>query len=147
MRLDGALAGEVEGIDRVGYDGTALPITDDDIATAQVTTRDIDRGDYEHYLFKEISESPRSFRKTLRGKLVEADDGTLHVTLGESSMPPAVADKLRAGQIREIHVIGQGTAAIAGQAVAEAIKSEVDGHIHVQAIAATELSGLSLIHI
>ena len=144
MRLDGKFAGQIEGIDRVGYDGTALPIADDDIATAQVTTRDIDRGDYDHYLLKEISESPRSFRKTLRGKLIEDEDGKLSVTVGDSTMPPAVADKLSAGQIREIHVIGQGTAAIAGQAVAEAIKSEVDGHIHVQAIAATELSGFGL---
>lgn len=144
MRLDGTLGGQLEGIDRVGYDGTVLPIVDGDVATAQVTTRDIDRGDYQHYLFKEISESPRSFRKTLRGKLTEDGSGQLKVTVDESTMPAHIADKLRSGQIREIHVIGQGTAAIAGQAVAEAIKSEVDGHIHVQAIAATELSGFGL---
>ena len=37
----------------------------------QITTRDIDRGDYPHFLLKEITEAPASFRKTLRGKLVE----------------------------------------------------------------------------
>ena len=144
IRLDGSLAGQVEGIDRVGYDGTALPVRNEDIAVAQVTTRDIDRGDYPHYLLKEITESPRSFRKTLRGKLVEDGDGRLRVTVGESSMPAHIADNLRAGKYHEIYVIGQGTAAIAGQAVAEAIKSEMDGHIHTQAIAATELSGFGL---
>ena len=37
----------------------------------EITTRDVDRGDAPHYLLKEITEAPESFRKTLRGKLVE----------------------------------------------------------------------------
>ena len=35
-----------------------LPVRDADFATAEVTTRDIDRGDAPHFLLKEISESP-----------------------------------------------------------------------------------------
>lgn len=143
LRLSGPHAGEIEGFSRVGYDGTALPVTSADVSIAEVTTRDIDRGDHPHYLLKEISESPRSFRKTLRGKLVETD-GHFSVTVGESTMPSHIAAKLSGGQIKHIYVIGQGTAAVAGQAVAEAIIDEVDGHIHVQAIAATELSGFGL---
>ena len=143
LRLRGENAGEVDGFERVGYDGTELPITNADIATAEVTTRDIDRGDHAHYLLKEISESPRSFRKTLRGKLVEID-GHFTVVVGESTMPEHIAEKLRTQQIRSIYVIGQGTAAVAGQAVAAAIVDELDGHLHVQAIAATELSGFGL---
>ena len=61
------------GITRQAYDGTDLPVTDADLQTAQVTTRDIDRGAYPHFLLKEITEAPTSFRKTLRGKLVERD--------------------------------------------------------------------------
>jgi len=143
LRLSGSKAGEIEGMTRVGYDGTELPVTPSDVATAEVTTRDIDRGDYAHYLFKEITESPRSFRKTLRGKLIETD-GHLGVVVGESTMPTAIADKLRSGQITKIYVIGQGTAAVAGQAVAEALIGEVDDHLAVHAIAATELSGFGL---
>jgi len=143
LHLSGEKSGDLEGITRVGYDGTELPVSDADVSTAEVTTRDIDRGDHPHYLLKEISESPRSFRKTLRGKLIETDEH-LSVSLGESTMPPHVADKLRNQQIRNIYVIGQGTAAIAGQAVAASIIDEVDGHIHVQAVAATELSGFGL---
>ncbi len=143
LHLSGNHAGELEGIERVGYDGTELPVSDSDVATAEVTTRDIDRGDYPHYLLKEISESPRSFRKTLRGKLIDTN-GHLSVSLGESTMPPHIADKLRSQQISNIFVIGQGTAAVAGQAVAAALESEVDGHIAVRAIAATELSGFHL---
>ncbi len=143
LRLSGPNAGEIDGMTRVGYDGTELPVTNADVATAEVTTRDIDRGDYAHYLFKEISESPRSFRKTLRGKLIDTD-GHLGVVVGSSTMPDNIADKLRSGQITNIYVIGQGTAAVAGQAVAEALIDEVDGHLAVQAIAATELSGFGL---
>ncbi len=54
---------------RWSYDDRALPVAEADLATAQITTRDIDRGDFRHYLLKEISEAPASFRKTLRGKL------------------------------------------------------------------------------
>ncbi len=143
IRVQGRSAGSIEGLERVAYDGTVLPVTDADFATAEVTTRDIDRGDYPHYLLKEITESPRSFRKTLRGKLVD-EDGHLRVALPESTMPSAIAEKLRAGDIRTIHVIGQGTAAIAGQAVAAAIDGELEGACNVDALAATELSGFGL---
>src|SRR5690606_8818981 len=64
-------AGTVDGMSRWSYDGTELPVTADDVQTAQVTTRDIDRGEYPHFLLKEVTASPSSFRKTLRGKLVE----------------------------------------------------------------------------
>ena len=37
----------------------------------EITTRDVDRGDAPHYLLKEIYEAPASFRKTLRGRIVE----------------------------------------------------------------------------
>jgi glucosamine--fructose-6-phosphate aminotransferase (isomerizing) len=143
LRLRGASAGTVEGIDRVAYDGTVLPVTQDDIAQAGVTTRDIDRGDNPHYLLKEITESPRSFRKTLRGKLTDRD-GHLSVVVDESTMPAHIAEKISSGQIKTIYVIGQGTAAVAGQAVADAINGELGGAMSVLAIPATELSGFGL---
>ncbi|MGH9287432.1 MAG: SIS domain-containing protein, partial [Acidimicrobiales bacterium] len=69
--LDGSRAGTFDGIERLAYDGTPLPVAEADVATAQITTRDIDRGPFPHFLLKEISEAPTSFRKTLRGKLME----------------------------------------------------------------------------
>ena len=48
-------AGELTGVARAAYDGTALPVEEADLTMAEVTTRDIDRGDYPHYLLKEIS--------------------------------------------------------------------------------------------
>ena len=47
--------------------------TSDELQHAEITTRDIDRGEFPHFLLKEISEAPASFRKTLRGKVVERD--------------------------------------------------------------------------
>ena len=81
--LDGRLAGERDGIRRLAYDGTELPLGADDEKVAEITTRDIDRGSYPHFLLKEISEAPGSFRKTLRGRIRERD-GLLHAELGRA---------------------------------------------------------------
>ena len=84
--LDADRAGELAGVQRFRYDGTQLPVSDDEIATAAVTTRDVDRGESPHFLLKEITESPRSMRKTLRGKIVERD-GSLHAAVGDRALP------------------------------------------------------------
>lgn len=137
-------AGTVGGIVRRSYDGSLLPVADHELTVAQVTTRDIDRGAYPHYLFKEISESPSSFRKTLRGKLVERD-GALAVELGDDVLPESVRQRLGDGSIRRVVVIGQGTAAVAGQSLATALRSIVPPRLlHAEAVLATELSGFAM---
>ncbi len=142
--LDGARAGSLEGITRQAYDGTDLPVTDADLQEAQVTTRDIDRGTYPHFLLKEITEAPNSFRKTLRGKLVERD-GALRVALDEDVLSAAVREGLRSGRIDRIQVIGQGTAHVAGQSLVTALVACIpDGCLRVEALPATELSGFGL---
>jgi glucosamine--fructose-6-phosphate aminotransferase (isomerizing) len=141
--IDAARAGELAGIERIAYDGTALPVHEDDLQHAQITTRDIDRGEYPHFLLKEISEAPDSFRKTLRGKITERD-GQLRSELGPETLSDALVERLRDGRIRRVIVIGQGTAAVAGQSLAAALQPLVDGRLAVDAIQATELSGFSL---
>jgi glucosamine--fructose-6-phosphate aminotransferase (isomerizing) len=142
LRLDGALAGRAAGVTRIAYDGTPLPVDDAEWKAPSVTTRDIDRGDAPHFLLKEITESPVSFRKTLRGRLID-DGGTLRVTLPPETLTPAVDDCL--ARVRRIEVIGQGTAAVAGQAVASAIGDAVAGSgVQVRPVTATELSGFEL---
>jgi glutamine---fructose-6-phosphate transaminase (isomerizing) len=143
VALDAARAGELAGIRRMRYDGTELPVTPDEITTATVTTRDVDRGDSPHFLLKEITESPRSMRKTLRGKIVERD-GVLHAAVGERALTPDIAARLAAGTITRIRVIGQGTAAIAGQSAAALLDELSDGRLDVDAVLATELSGFQL---
>jgi len=141
--LDAEHAGELAGIRRLAYDGTELPLTEADVVSAEVTTRDIDRGDAPHFLLKEITEAPESFRKTLRGKIVERD-GLRRVFLGGRTFPPHVIERLRSGQIRRVLVIGQGTAAVAGQSAAAVLDELARGALDVDPITATELSGFSL---
>jgi glucosamine--fructose-6-phosphate aminotransferase (isomerizing) len=142
--LDDAHAGTLDGLRRFAYNGAELPVDASELHRAQITTRDVDRGSYPHFLLKEIEESPRSFRKTLRGRLVQDGQG-LRVVLGTDALPEALRHKLRAGGIRRIVVTGQGTAAVAGQAVAAALRTALDtARIAVETMAAPELSGFGL---
>lgn len=141
IRIHGSVAGERGGVTRYAYDGTPLPIAEGEWKAPSVTTRDIDRGDSPHFLLKEINESPVSFRKTLRGRLVESATG-LAVKLPPETLTPEVKQFLATGDIRRVEVIGQGTAAVAGEAVAAAFQRVLeDTDIAVRAITATELSG------
>ena len=95
LHRDGA--GTLAGLERRAYDGAALPVADDEITVAEITTRDVDRAGYPHFLLKEVSEAPESFRKTLRGKVID-DGGQLTVSLGEETLP--ASDPQGAGQRR-----------------------------------------------
>jgi glucosamine--fructose-6-phosphate aminotransferase (isomerizing) len=144
VELDAAAAGTIAGLRRWSYDGTELPVAARDLSQAQVTTRDIDRGEFTHYLLKEITASPASFRKTLRGKLLE-EDGRMQVVLGDETVPAKVRDGLRDGTITRVQVIGQGTAAIAGQSLAHHLADFLaETEVRVEAVLATELSGFRM---
>ena len=142
--LRGEGAGQLAAIDRIAYDGTPLPISPDEVVRAQITTRDIDRGDSPHFLLKEISEAPASFRKTLRGKLIERD-GELSVVLPADTLPDDIRADLRSRSIRHVLVVGQGTAAVAGQSLAATLTAALgDASVQARALPATELSGFEL---
>jgi glutamine---fructose-6-phosphate transaminase (isomerizing) len=150
MALNAAFAGTIDGIRRLAYDATDLPLAAKEVTRAEVTTRDIDRGASPHFLLKEITEAPISFRKTLRGHIKEVD-GRLVATLGEKTIPATVAAKLQAGEYRHVYVIGQGTAAVAGQSMAVVLSSLLQGGesrntVFVRAITATEFSGFGMAH-
>lgn len=141
--LDRSGAGATGGMRRYRYDGGELPVTDDDVTVAEITTRDVDRGGFQHFLLKELTEAPASFRKTLRGRIVAGPDGRLGVRLGAETMPAELAQAFATGSVDRIIVVGQGTAAVAGQAVAAAISRCLPG-MPVVAQPATELSGFGL---
>ena len=141
--IDGAKAGSLEGIRRMAYDGTDLPLSASELVTAQVTTRDIDRGDAPHFLLKEICEAPNSFRKTLRAKIVDTERG-LRADVGERSLPAAIAQRLADGTITKVRIIGQGTAAVAGRSMAAVLDVLTDEQLDIDDITATELSGFHL---
>ena len=143
MVLDAAHAGSPDGITLVAYDGTPIDLGAHNMLTAEVTTRDIDRGEHHHFLAKEINEAPRSFAKTLRGRIVERNS-RLSVTLDDSQLPKRIVDELAAGSLRRVRVIGQGTAAIAGRSLANLLSQLTQDRLRVDALPATELSGFGL---
>lgn len=146
--LDARRAGELSGIEAWSLEGKRLPLDESCLQTAEITTRDINRGPYEHFLLKEITESPLSVEKTLRGKFfLPAGDEAAPVTvnLGPEVFPEELVKRLREGKIRRILLIGQGTAAVAGSAVASMMKSTLAAApVEVRAMKATELSGYCL---
>jgi glucosamine--fructose-6-phosphate aminotransferase (isomerizing) len=162
LRLDGTRVdgdesgshemGTVVTLDRAGagtpaalrcYTALGRPVATGDISTTQITTRDVARGPYDHYLVKEMREAPSSFRKSLRGRI--ARDGDRHrVTLGESALPDAVRRRFVAGDIEEVLFVGQGTAAVACQGIATVVRRLLHPAVSVEAMPASELSAWRL---
>ncbi|MGH9279065.1 MAG: SIS domain-containing protein, partial [Acidimicrobiales bacterium] len=143
--LDADAAGSIEGITRVAYDGTPLPVEATEVRTAEITTRDVDRAGFPHYLLKEISQAPQSVRKTLRGRLVPGPGGRAVVVLGDETLPSTVRGRLAGGAITRVAGIGQGTAAVAAQSFANVLRQLLIGTgVTVEATPATELSGFGM---
>nr|MDT0662827.1 SIS domain-containing protein [Micromonospora sp. DSM 115978] len=161
LRLDGTAgasgeeaAGSVVALDRSGAGtlaalraytlaGQVRPVTDDDLATAEITTRDVARGSFDHYLEKEITEAPSSFRKSLRGRYA-VDGERLTVALGETTFPEALRERFASGQITEVMFVGQGTAAVACKGIANVARQLLHPVLSVEAMPATELSAWAL---
>ncbi len=148
VELDSSRAGLVEGVSRHSYDGTELPVASDDVLTASITTSDIDRGDHRHYLLKEIGEAPSSFRKTLRGRIIDTANGP-GLSIGPETLPEPVRSALRDGSVSRVLAIGQGTAAVAGESFARCLRTLLSdagraGAVEVAALPATELSAFHL---
>ena len=83
-------AGDPIAVERQSYDGRELPVNESEITRAEITTRDIDRAGYPHYLLKEISESPRSFRSTLLGKLIDTKAPDVTIITDATHSPRAM---------------------------------------------------------
>lgn len=143
VTLDRAGTGTLAGIRRLDGDGVPRPVDPAEVRVAEVTTRDLALGSALHYLHKEIHEAPASFRKTLRGRIHESSAGR-RVSLPESSLPQAVRDRIRDGELREVLVIGQGTAAVAGQGVAQLMQAFVGDRLTVSGLPASEFSAWRL---
>lgn len=144
--LDARKLHELEGIEAYSFDGHRLELSEKDIRTAEITTRDINRGPFDHFLLKEISESPESVRKTLRGKFVlEESPPSVTMRLGEDVFPVKLQEALKSRKLQHVLLIGQGTAAVAGQAVASMMQHVLGNEVGVRAIKATELSGYRML--
>ena len=147
--LDQSSRGGLAGARGCYYDGTKINLKNSDLQKAEITTRDIDRGAHPHFFLKEIAESAVSIKRTLRGKyrLATKDNSLPQVifNLGEDIVPAAIRLKLQNGTIKNIIIIGHGTANVAGAAVADALERYLKNkNINVMSRVASELSGFFL---
>ena len=147
--LDQNAGSGIAGITTCFYDGAPVQLTENDLQTAEITTRDIDRSDFPHYFLKEISESALSIKRTLRGKyrIIASGQSSPEVifNLGSDIIPDDVRHGLQDGSIKNVIVIGHGTAAVAGQAVADALAHYLKGSgLNISSRVASELSGFGL---
>lgn len=144
--LDRKGLGSWSAIKALAFNGSRLELSQADIKLAEITTRDIDRKGFHHYLHKEISEAPSSVEKTLRGKFtLQRDPFRVKMNLGESVLPQSIQKKISDGSIRRVLFIGQGTAAVAGQAVATFMEQLFGNRLAVSAMKGTELSGYKMV--
>jgi len=144
--LDQESEGGLAGIRAFSYDGEPVALTESDIKTTPITSRDIDRQGCPHYFIKEINESPLSVEKTLQGRWRVMGDGRprYEIRLDESVISPRLRAALEQGRIRRFIFVGQGTAGVAAQACADILRGYLnDPSFQVQSMKASELSGLS----
>jgi glutamine---fructose-6-phosphate transaminase (isomerizing) len=145
--LDQRAGGGLSGIRVLSYDGSPISLSDDDLRQTPLTSRDIDRQDFDHYFLKEISESPFSVRKTLenRWKLDPDTRQRYVISLDDAIVPLPVEQALRSGEIRRIVFIGQGTAGVAAQACADITGYYLKNTaLKIAALKSSEFSGLIL---
>ncbi|UCF95590.1 MAG: SIS domain-containing protein, partial [Desulfobacterales bacterium] len=139
--------GQLDGIQAMGYDGTPVVLTAQDIKQTAITSRDIDRQKFPHYFLKEISESPASVEKTLQNRWKIRDDAPdqLAIALDHTVVPPALKTALANDQIKRIFFIGQGTAGVAALACANILNYYLNQPSRpVGALKASEFSGFRL---
>jgi glucosamine--fructose-6-phosphate aminotransferase (isomerizing) len=145
--LDQALAGSLDGIQAMTYDGTSLELGKADLKQTPITSRDIDRQDFPHYFLKEISESPKSVARTLhnRWKYKAGTRDVYSVVLDDRAIPQKLRTALTDRKIRRIFFLGQGTAGVAAQACADILRYYMeDASLQISALKASEMSGFQM---
>lgn len=136
-------SGTLGAVRRWDGDGVPHPVQPGEVRVAEITTRDLALGSASHYLQKEIREAPSSFRKTLRGRVRDGSAGPV-VSLPEACLPSDARRRIRTRELRDLVVIGQGTAAVAGQGIAQLIRAMVGDRLAVSALPASEFSAWQL---
>ncbi|MFA6012118.1 MAG: SIS domain-containing protein [Desulfobacteraceae bacterium] len=138
----------VSGIEAMNYDGTPITLTDEDVKSTQITSRDIDRQNFSHYFLKEITESPVSVERTIRNrwKIKKDGDKEYYVTsLDSSVVPESIVTAFKNKTIRRVFFVGQGTAGVAALACSGIMNHYLhDSSIQVTAQKASEFSGFTI---
>ena len=143
--LDQDSYGGLDGITTLQYDGTSIKLAQNDIKQTEIRPRDIDRQEYPHFFFKEISESSESVEKTIQNRWqIIKKNGKRHplIILDDKAISPELTDAIKKGKVKNILFIGQGTAGIAACACAEILAYYLnETGINVTHLKASEFSG------
>jgi glucosamine--fructose-6-phosphate aminotransferase (isomerizing) len=94
----------------------------DDLRITNITTRDIDKRGYQHFLEKEIYETRDIVEKTLNAylqpeKLVEMTSLHSAINITENQIPSFIVDKLNNREIKKVVITGMGTCYTAAVAI------------------------------
>jgi len=120
--------------------GESVPLKEEII---EIFSRDIFRGEYTHYIEKEIHEAPDSVRNTLHGKYLKKNGGVEFLPEGFGNGPELV-ERIKGGKtpISRIICVGQGTAAVAAMAVAQLLRRTLaDSDLTIESYTGSELVG------
>lgn len=143
--LDQDSCGGLDGITALQYDGGRIKLDQRDIKDTEIRPRDIDRQDYPHFFFKEISESSESVEKTIqnRWQIIKKNEKPYPlIVLDDTVISPELANAFKKGKINSILFMGQGTAGIAACACAEILAYYLnETGIDVAHLKASEFSG------
>ncbi|BDQ37347.1 hypothetical protein SYK_17070 [Pseudodesulfovibrio nedwellii] len=109
----------------------------------EIFSRDIFRGEYTHYIEKEIHEASDSVRNTLHGKYLRKNNAIEFLPEGFGNGPDLVKRfKDTTTPIKRIICVGQGTAAVAAMAVAQLLRRTLAGTgLSVESYTGSELIG------
>ncbi|PID77922.1 MAG: glutamine--fructose-6-phosphate aminotransferase [Deltaproteobacteria bacterium] len=145
--LDENTDNKFSGISSMAYDGTIIETGEDLIQKTPITSRDVDRQNFEHFFLKEISEAPSSVKKTLQGRwaFTNIEKEIKKVIFDKNIFPDSIKESFLKNKIKRIFFIGQGTAGIAANAGSYLVSYYMNKpDIQVSALKASELSGFIL---
>ncbi|MGA1824723.1 MAG: SIS domain-containing protein, partial [bacterium] len=143
-------SGSLEGITACDYSGYPIALAENMISSTEISTRDIDRQNFPHYFFKEVTQAPLSVQKTLSGRVQVKKDGNGRerraiFNLGDEIISPKLLHAFKSGKIKYIYLIGQGTAGIAAEGIAFLLREYLSfTSLSILEKKASELSGFGL---
>ena len=121
-----------------------VKLSRDDISQTTITTRDISKIGYDHFLQKEIAETPDIVDKTLS---LYVNEKTLDILIDEDQVPGSITDAIVSGKIKKIILTGMGTCYTAAVVISYFMRARlksVCGDLLVEPHVATEGSGFYL---
>ncbi len=110
--------------------GKELVISKDRLKVTNITTRDIDKKNYEHFLDKEIHDTADIVARTLSNyvqpeKIIEKKNIFEAIALNNEQIPEYIFDSLKNKQINKIIITGMGTCYTAAVAISMYMRSRL----------------------